>query len=142
MDAIEKIRQEIERLMNERYNWETDGSSESVTACEALTKIYKFLDTIEEEPSEELEKAAEEYGNKHDSIDCAYTEIDEPVYIGDLMENAFIAGANWQKEQMMKKAAEEYSYVFVHQDDYLMGKNAVFAGANWQAKHMKDEKED
>ena len=51
-----------------------------------------------------LEEAAEEYSNKNEYMDVGFCV--EPVYIGHKTERAFIAGARWQKEQMLKDAVE------------------------------------
>lgn len=78
---------------------------------DALNDILSFLDTLEmkeESVSENLEEAANDYA--HDLVH------------DDVFEN-FIAGAQWQKEQMMKEAVETTVSSMVHQlivTDYII----------------------
>ena len=87
MTAIEKIRTKIERL-----KWEIDISPIPVSMVDLklqLEDLLSFLDTIEEEPNEDLEKAAESYEEER---------LSDYGYRGE-WSGAFIAGANWQKEK-------------------------------------------
>ena len=92
---VEQIRTEIERLYKEAKEEPYTGRMEG--RLEALDKLDAFIDSLEEEPvSEDLEQAAVE-AFKHivDSDKNNFYEI-------------FKAGANWQKEQMMKDAVDAY----------------------------------
>ena len=88
---VKQIKAEIERLYKEAKEEPYTGRMEG--RLEALDKLDAFIDSLEEEPvSEDLEKAAVE-AFKHivDSDKNNFYEI-------------FKAGANWQKEQMLKDA--------------------------------------
>lgn len=100
-ELIAKIKAEIEKLKTFYGELHTDF------ICETL---LSFLSTLELEKSvpAELEEAAH-----------SYSESDEPLYspghrfhwdsdslFGKQIETTFIAGAKWQKEQMMKEAVE------------------------------------
>ena len=84
---IEKILKEINRLMGE-----LDGYS----ALEALDYIESYVNTISREPaSEDLKEAAQQHSKQ--------------TFNGLLIEDnidAFKAGAEWQKQQIMKDAVE------------------------------------
>ena len=98
MSNIEKIRQEIERrkkICKDNITTSKSGSFPYVMEMTGYDKILDFIDHLpEEKPSEDLEEAAEKYSDKYCS-DWAYRLE---------YEDAFIAGAEWQKEQMMKEA--------------------------------------
>ena len=95
MTDKEKIIQEIERrihFLDGMVN--TDFGRGSL---DTLNKVLNFIHSIPaEEPSEDLKKAAEEYASMSQ---IAYKGI-HCTYVDD--QHAFIAGADWQKEQMMK----------------------------------------
>jgi hypothetical protein len=57
----------------------------------------EFDSTPAEQPSEELEKAADYYLDNVPTAELMYGS-----YEGPDVHDAFVAGANWQKEQMMK----------------------------------------
>ena len=62
----------------------------------ALNDILSFIDSMEEEPvNEELEKVAYEY---------SLYPVAPSKFV--LAEQGFKDGANWQKQQLMKKAIE------------------------------------
>ena len=96
MTQIEKIKSEIERLqaktsigLNEYDMGYENGKAE---VCRLL---LNFINSLQAEPvSEDLMEAANGYAFDLDT--------------GDLNTNrdTFIAGANWQKEQMMVKAID------------------------------------
>lgn len=115
MSNIDKIRQEIERRRDffyERYIQKGIGCIEE-TRYDECVEILSFIDSLpdctvktsgqgrvkdnvydsltEEKPSKDLEEAAEEYATTHLRNNEFQTS-----------DNAFIAGAEWQKEQMMK----------------------------------------
>lgn len=65
-------------------------------------KLLFFLDTIQEQPVECLEEAAMEYAEKHgfrvpyDGSNNFYDDVDVKA-----SKEGFIAGAEWQKNQML-----------------------------------------
>ena len=65
MDKIEKIRQEIERLieMNKTKNGFPAGTICAVR-IEAYEHLLCFIDSLSEEPDKSLEEAAEEYSKR------------------------------------------------------------------------------
>lgn len=101
MSNIEKIRQEIERL-KEEYNEQVSARliSESLVSMgkvEALNKVLAFIESLpEEKPSEDLEEEAARY--ERENRQSVLSSVD--------IVNAFIAGGELQKGQMMKKAVE------------------------------------
>ena len=85
MTQIEQIKAEIERLKAEIPYHEN--------AWSVLDKLKTFINSLPaEQASEDLEKAAKKYAvaKHHDKT------------LQDIVAIDFIAGANWQKEQMMK----------------------------------------
>ena len=96
MDKIEKIRQEIERLieMNKTKNGFPAGTICAVR-IEAYEHLLSFIDTLSEEPDKSLEEAAEEYSKR----------VSDGHNFRDLT-CGFKAGAEWQKQQMLKDAVE------------------------------------
>lgn len=99
-----KVLAEIERLKIEKRKENLpfhaiyyDGYD---AACD---KIIAYLNSLSAEPSKELEEAFDEVlpnPNWYISNDG------EDAYNVKQMEEMFCAGANWQKEQMMKSAIE------------------------------------
>lgn len=67
----------------------------------ALDTIDFIKQLQQEQPSEDLENAAEEYATTH------LRNNEFPT-----ADNAFIAGAEWQKEQMLKEAVEGEVYLY------------------------------
>lgn len=107
----ERIRNEIERLIDilERNSGCTGVFGDSQMA--AYEKILSFIDSMQEEPmSEDLEEACnsyydetwDEHGGKAMVVDGCH-DIWFPSLAPD---DFFKAGAQWQKEQMMKDAIE------------------------------------
>ena len=88
MTQIEKIKAEIDKLKHSGYAYERG-------AYEAICTIEDFINSLQAEPvSDDLMEAANGYAFDLDT--------------GDLNTNrdTFIAGANWQKEQMIAKAID------------------------------------
>lgn len=111
MDKIEKIRQEIERQIEEEKNNLTEETELYYGARQQVrSKLLSFLDTLSEELDKSLEEAAEKY--------CLGTEMESP-YVRRLKCQAFIAGAEWQKQKMLKDAFVD-SYV-VHDGRIELG---------------------
>ena len=93
MTDKEKILAEIEQLKAEIPYHEN--------AWSVLDKLKEFINSLPaEQPSEELEEAANKYADDNPSL-CL--ENDGGIYEDFAAPRRnFIAGANWQKEQMMK----------------------------------------
>lgn len=92
MNDKNKIKSEIERLLNKEWKW---GSSiEAKFRCEAYRELLEFIDSLpEESASEDLEEAAIEYCH----------EIEERNLSTLLkIEKGFIKGAQWKEQQIMK----------------------------------------
>ena len=97
MDKVQKIREEVERLMY-GFNLEADIASCEDAETEKLAnikyqlckKILDYIDEVQKEPvSEDLEEAAHEYA------DLRMSNYETAFY-------AFMSGAKWQKEQFEK----------------------------------------
>lgn len=132
MDKIEKIRQEIKRLRKEiKDDKDPLAPNQKAGYLFALADMESFLNSLSEEsgvdvtnfckpidpgiaqcvadhwwemldgkePDKSLEEAAEEY---NESMSWAWEAPNHPH------KSAFIAGAKWQKNQMMKEAKSEY----------------------------------
>ncbi len=95
MDKIEKIRQEIKRL---REDILSKVHHLPIHRIELLDDLLSFIDALLEEPDKSLEEAAKDYAIHQ--LDKHFWQDVECFGAGDI--NAFIAGAEWQKQQMMK----------------------------------------
>jgi hypothetical protein len=95
----EKIKAEIERL-KKSLPWGSCASQLSMECnCknEAYNEILSYIDSLEEEPvSDDLEYASEKYA-------CRFSSS---KYGHDKVKDAFITGAQWQKERMLNNAIE------------------------------------
>lgn len=92
MSDKEKIINEIQRRIN---LFRKDGKLGSDTEI-ALYGLINFINAMQEEPvNEELEKVAYEY---------SLYPVAPSKFV--LAEQGFKDGANWQKQQLMKKAIE------------------------------------
>ena len=92
MTDKEKIRKEVQRLMNELIQEKEKGyGSDTDDACILeLQNVLTFIDSLQEEPvSDELEEAANDY---------AHDLLHDDVFL------TFKAGAKWQKEHLWKPA--------------------------------------
>lgn len=65
--------------------------------------ILPYIDSLQEEPvSEDLEEATKEWSENEDNVrGCDYISLVR-------VEEAFKAGANWQKDKLIKDAIEGY----------------------------------
>ena len=98
MNNIEKIRQEIEQLM-----CETNDTQFEIGKRYMCRTILDFIDTLlEEKPSEDLEKAAEESleGQGVAELFCGSYEAWQ-------MLEMFKSGVEWQKKQILKNSEED-----------------------------------
>lgn len=97
MNKVEKIKAEIERL-KKSLPWGSCASQLSMECnCknEAYNEVLSYIDSLEEEPvSEDLEYASEKYA-------CRFSSS---KYGHDKVKDAFITGAQWQKEHLWKDA--------------------------------------
>lgn len=92
MTNIEKIRQEIERLImiNKTKNGFPAGTICAIR-IEVYEKLLSFIDSLpEEKPSEDLEQAAARYERENRQSILSSVDI----------VNAFIEGAKWMENQM------------------------------------------
>ena len=107
-DKVQKIKEWISKtqdgLMDANGNFEY---LEHEGAFHILTNLDYYIYSLQEEPvSEELEEAAENYASTDKVLPNGKVMIDFQA------EKAFKAGAQWQKEQIMKDATD----VTVHID--------------------------
>ena len=111
MDKIEKIRKKIKELQDEFISIHPKDCSlkliKSYAGYAYLDKVLSFIDTLEEETDKDLEKAAEKYTDNPDTYAVWTEHYGDFVTVDDieLIEKAFKAGVNWQKEQGKSKEA-------------------------------------
>jgi len=114
MNTIEAIRKEIERRIHSIKNCpfitaELGAKEREIGEVMAYKDILSFLSTLESEKPvpNDLEEAAMNY--------IAPIENEDGLKVinfsGQDIADAFIAGAKWQKEQMMKDAVEVPLYL-------------------------------
>ncbi len=98
---MDRIRQKIKELREllEDHNYYLDNSEQALGYSAALDDIEEFLDTLSEEPDKSLEEVAEEWAENE-----AYGKSDAEF---EMAYKGFIAGAEWQKSQMLKDAYVE-----------------------------------
>ena len=86
--------------------WKNDDDIRYIYYNQALQDAQTAFDSLPEEPvSEDLNKVSKEYADKNyaEWLDfCSGDECDDHYPISE----AFKAGAQWQKQQMMKDAPE------------------------------------
>ena len=122
MTDKEKIREDLERLQTNINECLDDlaiardrkDDGEELIALRRMESLLvdakqtctSVLNSLKEEPvSDDLEEAANDYDN-HCGV--LYVEDEDGDYVETLtaIQNAFKAGANWHKDQMMKGAVE------------------------------------
>ena len=93
----ERLKEEIKRQADSYQDTYTDSMRDS---------LLSFIDSLQQEPDKNLEEAAEKY--RRASCNAAMKpNIDGPMpEYGGNIKTAFIAGAEWMKEQMMNDAVE------------------------------------
>ena len=97
----ETIRQEIERRRNISLEiFEKNSDTYFQGKAIAYHGLLTFINSLpDEEPSKDLEEAANEYAGVN--YDC---ETETDAFYHHVQKEAFIAGVKWQKKQMMKEA--------------------------------------
>lgn len=83
--------------------WIKDGCTEKEKIC--LKCVFPELRESEEQPSEDVEEAAEKFAHFYDQGTC-----------DGIAQDCFKAGAEWQKGQMLKDAVE--GFIFQSADYY------------------------
>jgi hypothetical protein len=110
MNNVERIKAELKRLYNqslvdENRQAELDLKSAACTSygkSKACKELLSFINSMQEEPvSEDLYEAAENYGDELDNILAVCDDNDGDNTIGEYAKEAFKAGANWQKAQLL-----------------------------------------
>jgi len=88
MNELQKIKAEVERLKE-------SGCASPISVCDDL---ISFIESLEKEHvSDDLEKVAEDYANKH-SVLLGFDCDSEPIQTGTDIKNAVIYGAEWQRK--------------------------------------------
>ena len=90
-------------LINQYVTAHADNRWMDASELEAL--LTEFAGKLKEPASEDLEQAAIDYDSCRPAL---YGEDDEGDYVEyiEIRKDAFIAGAQWQREQMMKDAVK------------------------------------
>lgn len=129
MNNIEKIKAEIERLKTTNPSEYNYNNAEGYIW--AMDDILAFINSLpDEKHSDDLEEAAEEYADKHgfrvpyDGSNNYYDDVDV-----NASKEGFIAGAEWQREQLLKGSPLPEDTVLFHkgveEGKRLMMKDAV-----------------
>lgn len=118
MDKVEKIKDWLKPYL--KKDKVRDEHEEGFFHCAML--LNDFIDTLSEEPDKSLEEAAEEYATEwHQNPDgSAWKPYFEVSTI-----KAFVAGAEWQKTQMMKESVEGYLNYYEDSGGILMAEAQV-----------------
>lgn len=99
-EIIQAIRNEIERLKSIGGIVPLDNREQKTGYESALIDVETFLSTLESEKPvpNDLEEAAKKHS--------CYDEDCEGAWYEPIVRNAFIAGAKWDRQQMMREAVE------------------------------------
>jgi hypothetical protein len=114
------IRAKIERRINELDKDKYINIDAKACRVNELSYLKRFLDTLSEEPDKGLEEAAYKYS--FESRPSVYGQVD--------VIDAFIAGAEWQKEQDVEEWIKDREGCFW--DGVNEGKKAMY-------EQMKEE---
>lgn len=112
MTQIEQIKAEIERLIEQCRNIYIETKSYHNRCIERdkmviLNHLLNFINSLPaKQPSEDLEEAASRYAKEEYNHKSPATLPDRCRGCYAPLMYAFKAGANWQKEQMMKSAID------------------------------------
>lgn len=105
IDKVQKIREEVERLKSQLLRGACSSQIAMETRCkeDAYNDVLTILDSMQEESvSEELENQSKKYS---DSWYCSSLKELNGTGCGCIgVKEAFIAGTNWQKQQMLEKS--------------------------------------
>lgn len=154
MTDKEKIRAEVERLMNELIQEKEKGFGSDIDdACILeLQNVLTFIDSMHEEPvSEDLDKFATQSANKlyppeYEMADDNWKQ--RAGYVKGCKD-----GAKWQKQQLMKSAVKGVVHHFgddeiaaIHYNDpkgipmsYFVSSNDLKAGDNVKMITIKED---
>ena len=117
-EKLEAIKAEIERVMAEEMSFFEEQCQEDYPPSPSSPVVYtrmqmllNFIDSMQKEPaSEDLVKFSDctsiDYRNQREK--CG---LKDPITLDEVEEanyNGIMAGAKWQKEQMMKDAVSAY----------------------------------
>ena len=114
MDKIEKIKEWVKNQKKEELARNSIGVITGHTFFVDANELLSFLDTLSEEPDKSLEEAAEDFvwevmENDEEGISELSKKLRPTSKISDFYDalgEFFIAGAEWQKIQMLKDAVE------------------------------------
>ena len=99
-EKIQKIKEEIERRIEETESMQPKFDQFWAGQISAFKGVMEIIDSLPEEPvSEDLEEAAEKY---------AYDEFPSIGIPNTVIELSFKAGAEWQLNQMKEILRTEY----------------------------------
>lgn len=142
MNKVEKIKAEIERQKEihfKDYHINKNGNSADYGACNALTQLLSFIDSLEEEPvSNDLEEFAkresELFGEREYEIDFIDRNALAKGYYWGIK-----AGAQWQKEQMIDKVCK---WLAKHWREYVwLTDNDIIHFGHWEHDFKKSMEE-
>ena len=88
-------------------NYYLDNSEQAVGYENALIDFEQIIDSLQQEQQEEPDKSLDEAAEKSSAqyyVDAGYSPF--PNVETAAHKSGFIAGAEWQKEQMLKEAVE------------------------------------
>ena len=152
---IEKLKDDAHRGVSYHQSRQEIGLNNELSTWEhlesAFATILKVINTLEvkevQEPaSEDLEQAANDFAGIN--YDC---ESESDAFYHYIQTDAFIAGAEWQKEQMMKDAIDSevkwcnHGYPDIHMEDLAvldeiqLPKNKFAIGDKVKIIIMKDQ---
>lgn len=145
---VEQIKAEIERRLKHTHDWlrgdekrQKNQSSVSKTyykmkgAESVYDAILSFINSIPNESKENLDKAIEDAmpGVPAWHIDEVGDGTYENLYNTVQMSAMFKAGADWQKQQMIKQATKALETC---DKSKITIKDAFFVGADWKKEQM------
>lgn len=104
-EIIGKIRRQVETWMPDNPEGDEHISGERI----AFRSVLHLLDEIEQEKepaNEDLEQAANDFSESDPPLYGNRYYWDSESLFGEQLKTTFKAGAQWQREQMMKDAVE------------------------------------
>lgn len=107
IDAV-RLKAEIEKRMHICDGiFERDSNTYYQGKAVAYQETLSFIDSLQQEQQEEPDKSLDEAAEKSSAqyyVDAGYSPF--PNVETAAHKSGFIAGAEWQKEQMLKEAVE------------------------------------